>query len=311
MLQSLKKGAYNVVIVSPEQFFRDPASGATPRLLGLLHTNRTFLHSIKHIYIDEGHEIFLSGIERHGIPAFRPSYGELEKILPKLPNRTTVHVLSATLPPHIIKVIEGKLFGSRERVHIQLPLNRRNIVYATRTITDLSEYKNLSFLIPRYNPNSRPSGVIVFFESSVRADDAASFLNNTFRTLHPTCKISRITASYHAGLSQTCLTRVFRQFCGTHESGEQIDILCATSCGATVWFLLTGALHTRYATQHITDVTSIDTGYRLPKHQGRYPVWDVPRPVFVDPKSWPGSTHSWIRGSLHLYGGDLGCRHTC
>ena len=205
-----------------------------PRLLSLLYINRTFLHSIKHIYINKGHKIFLSGIERYGIPAFWPSYGELEKILLKLPNGTTVHVLSATLPPHIIKVIEEKLFGSRERVHIQLPLNQRNIVYTTRTITDLSEYKNLSFLIPCYNPNFHPSGVIVFFEISIQADDAVSFLNNAFRTLHPTCKISWIAASYHAGLSQTCLTRVFQQFCRTHESREQIDILCAMSCGATV-----------------------------------------------------------------------------
>jgi len=186
------------------------------------------------MYIDEGHEIFFSGIERHGIPAFRPSYGALDKILPKLPNGTTVHVLSATLPPHVIRVIEGKLFGSREVTRIQLPLNRQNIVYTTRTIADLGEYKNLTFLIPHHNPNSRPSGVIVFFESSIRADDAASFLNNAFHTLHPTHKISQIAASYHAGLSQTCLTRVFQQFCGTHTSGERIDILCATSCGAMV-----------------------------------------------------------------------------
>lgn len=234
MSQALKKCAYNAVVVSPEQFFHDPTSGAIPRLLNLLRTNRTFLHSVKHIYIDEGHEIFFSGIERHGIPAFRPSYGTLDKILPKLPNGTTVHVLSATLPPHVIQVIEGKFFGNRERVHIHRPLNRQNIVYTTRTITDLGEYKNLSFLVPRHNPDSRPSGVIIFFESSVRADDAAAFLNNAFCALHPAYKISRIAASYHAGLSQTCLTRVFQQFCGTHESGEKIDILCATSCGATV-----------------------------------------------------------------------------
>ena len=155
MSRALKKHAYSAVVVSPEQFFQDPTSGATPRLLNLLHTNRAFLHSIKHTYIDEGHETFFSGIERHGTPAFRPSYGALDKILPKLPNGTTVHVLSATLT-HVIQVIEGKLFGSRERVHIQRPLNRQNIVYTTRTITDLCEYKNLSFLVPHCNPDSRP-----------------------------------------------------------------------------------------------------------------------------------------------------------
>ena len=246
MPQALKKCAYNTVVVSPEQFFCDPTSGVTPRLLYLLHTNQTFLRSVKHIYIDEGHEIFFSGIERHGIPAFQPSYSKLDKIPPKLLNGTTIHDLSATLPPHVIQVIEGKLFGSRERAYIQRPLNWQNIVYTTRTIADLGEYKNLSFLVPCHNPDSRPSGIIIFFESSVRADDAATFLNNTFRALHPTYKISRIAASYHAGLSQTCLTCVFQQFCGTHESGEQIDILCATSCGATVWFLLTRELYVCY-----------------------------------------------------------------
>ena len=186
------------------------------------------------MYIDEGHELFFSGLDRHNIPAFRPSYGNLGKMLPKLPDKTTVHVLSATLPPHIIQVIEAKLFRDRETTLIQLPLNRRNIVYATRTIKNLSEYKNLSFLVPHRDPDSRPSGIIIFFESSTRADDAATYLNSAFRALHPTHKTSQVAASYHAKLSQTCLTRVFQQFCGTHTSEERIDILCATSCGATV-----------------------------------------------------------------------------
>jgi superfamily II DNA helicase RecQ len=222
------------MIVSPEQFFRDPTSGAIPKLLGLLNANHAFIRSIKHVYIDEGHELFFSGIDRHGIPAFRPSYGNLDKILPKLPNKTTVHVLSATLPLHVIQVIEAKLFRNREKTHIQLPLNRQNIVYTTRTITDLGDYKNLAFLVSRQNPDSRPSGVIVFFESSMRADDAATYLNRSFRALHPTYKITQIAASYHAGLSSTHLTRIFQQFCGTHVSKQTIDILCATSCGATV-----------------------------------------------------------------------------
>ena len=236
MPQHLKTGAYNAIIVSPEQFFPDPSSGAIPWLLGLLKSNHACLRSVKHVYIDEGHELFFSGMDRHNIPAFRPSYGNLDKVLPKLPNRTTVHVLSATLPPHVTRVIEAKLFRDRERTHIRLPLNRRNIVYATRAIKDLGEYKNLSFLIPHHNPSSRPTGVIIFFESSVRADDAANYLNNTFHAFHPTHKSSQIAASYHAKLSQTYLTRVFQQFCGTHESGERIDILCTTSCGATVRF---------------------------------------------------------------------------
>ena len=192
------------------------------------------------MYIDEGHELFFSGLDRHNVPAFRPSYGNLDKILPKLPDKTTVHVLSATLPPHVIRVIEAKLFCDRERTHVQLPLNRSNIIYATRTIKNLGEYENLSFLVPHHSPNFLPSGVIIFFESSVRADDAAAYLNGAFRALSPTRETLPIAASYHAKLSQTCLTRVFQQFCGAHASGEKIGILCATSCGATVRFLLTG-----------------------------------------------------------------------
>lgn len=230
----LKKGAYNVIIVSPEQFFCDPASGAVPKLLILLRAKHTFIRSIKHFYVDEGHEVFFSGMDRHGIPAFRPSYSMLDTVLPKLPGGTTIHVLSATLPPHVIQTIEEKLFRKREKILLQLPLNRENIVYTTRTITNLSDYKNLSFLIPRHNPDSRPTGIIIFFESSVRADDAASYLNDTFRLLYPTHDTTQIAASYHAGLSQTHLTRIFQQFCGTHVSENKIDILCATSCGATV-----------------------------------------------------------------------------
>jgi len=253
MSQCLKKRAYNAIIVSPEQFFIDPSSGAVPRLLGLLKSNHACLRSVKHVYIDEGHELFFSGLDRHNIPAFRPSYGNLDRILPKLPDKTTVHVLSATLPPHVTRFIETKLFRNRERTHIQLPLNRRNIVYTIRMIKDLGEYENLSFLVPHHNPDSRPSGVIIFFESSARADDAASYLNNAFRALHPTRKTSQIAASYHAKLSQTHLTRVFRRFCGTHTSGERIDILCATSCGATVWCFSTGLSHIHLTVHSIID----------------------------------------------------------
>ena len=234
MCQSLKNGAYNAIIISPEQFFRDPATGATPRLLGLLQKGHAFIRLIRHVYVDEGHEIFFSGIERHDISAFRPSYGMLDRILPKLPCGTTIHVLSATLPPHVIRVIDAKLFGDRERSLLQLPLNRANIIFTTRTIANLSDYKNLLFLIPHGNPNFRPSGVIIFFESSVRAGDAASYLNDAFHSRFPAHTVSTFAAPYHSGLSQTYLTRVFQQFCGTHKSGEKIDVLCATSCGATV-----------------------------------------------------------------------------
>jgi superfamily II DNA helicase RecQ len=140
----------------------------------------------------------------------------------------------------VIRVIDVKLFGNRERSLIQLPLNRANVIYTTRMITNLGDYKNLQFLIPHDNPDSRPSGVIIFFESSVRADDAATYLNNTFNSLFPAHKSSKIAASYHAGLSQTYLTRVFQQFCGTHKSGEKVDILCSTSCGATVRLFFMG-----------------------------------------------------------------------
>src|SRR5579872_2878487 len=158
----------------------------------------------------------------------------LDTVLPKLTKATTINVLSPTLPPHVIRVIKQKVFRGREAVHIQPPLNRQNIVCTTRVIADLSDYKNLTFLVPRQNPNSRPSGVIIFFESVERADSAATFLNSTFHSRYPSHKSSWFASSYHSGLSRTRLTRVFQQFCGAHESGDRIDILCATSCGATV-----------------------------------------------------------------------------
>ena len=97
--QNLKKRAYSAITVSPEQFFSDPSSGATPRLLGLLRSNHDCFRSVKHVFIDEGHELSFSGLDCHGIPAFRPSCGNLGKVSPKLPDKTTIHLLSAT-PTH-------------------------------------------------------------------------------------------------------------------------------------------------------------------------------------------------------------------
>ena len=45
MPQAFKKSAYNTIVISPEQLFCDPTSGATPKLLGLLRTNHAFLSS--------------------------------------------------------------------------------------------------------------------------------------------------------------------------------------------------------------------------------------------------------------------------
>ena len=148
------------------------------KLLRLLRENRAFLNSIKRVVVYEGHEIFFSGIDRHDVPAFRPCYGKLRKFLPKLSTQTTIHVLSTTLPPHVIQTVQEELCHNRERLYLRLPLNRRNTTYATRTIKDLGQYKNLIFLIPNHDPSSRPTGIIVFFGSSVRADGAASYLNN-------------------------------------------------------------------------------------------------------------------------------------
>ena len=55
----------------------------------------------------------------------------------------------------------------------------------------------------------------------------------------------------------------------------------------------------------------IDIGYWLPKRQGYDPVRNVSWSMLVDPTSWPGCTNPWIQGTLHLYGGELGCGDMC
>lgn len=65
------------LIVQPEQF--QMYKGHLPRLGHLLH-DRKFAQQIKHVHVDEAHNVYTSGSKRHGNPAFRLAWGSLDKV---------------------------------------------------------------------------------------------------------------------------------------------------------------------------------------------------------------------------------------
>ncbi|KAG0699964.1 hypothetical protein DFH29DRAFT_808229 [Suillus ampliporus] len=58
--QSIRNGQFNHLIVSPEQLFM--FNGHLPRLARLMRQDGAFVKRIKHVHIDEAHNIYTAGL---------------------------------------------------------------------------------------------------------------------------------------------------------------------------------------------------------------------------------------------------------
>lgn len=127
--------------------------GHMGKLTRLIRKDRSFLFRIKRIAVDETHVIYIAGIPKHNKPAHRPAYGYFDTIRLLFSKNTSVVVLSATLPNHILKIVRQKLSISPDHLFVRLSSNRPNVMYAThRIIGSLRDFGNLSFLIPKNIP---------------------------------------------------------------------------------------------------------------------------------------------------------------
>lgn len=89
-----------------EQLFKS-REGHLPRLYLLLRHHH-FQRHITRINVDEVHNIYTAGLSLYGLDAFRPAWGRLDELKAILPKDTRWSGFSATIPPHILKVVEKK-----------------------------------------------------------------------------------------------------------------------------------------------------------------------------------------------------------
>ena len=179
-----------------------------------LSNDRAFTKRIRVVHVDEAHQVWDSGVKKHGQPAFRPSYGTLDVWRVNLLPTTCFQLLSATLPPHILKIVKEKTLISADHKLIKLSSNRANIVYATLPIRGrgMRDFNNLNFIIPNeLSDVSLIQKTIVFFDS---LDLVIGALDHLCSRLGPTLRHQpkEVIKLYHSQMSVPYLQAVYNDF---------------------------------------------------------------------------------------------------
>ena len=206
-------------------------NGHLPRLARLIAENRPFVKLIKRVHVDEAHFIYTAGLKHYGLGAFRPAWARIGEFRIKLGRHIPIQALSGTQPPHIkAAIIKNLLFEDSQLCSIKLTSNRPNTVYATHPIVgDLSDFRNLDFLIPRPYPLGwNIPKTVVFHDSVEQASDAALYHT---RRLPDNLQKKGIVMHYHGGMSKDYLTQVYEDFI---EPNGRCRILHATEGASTV-----------------------------------------------------------------------------
>ncbi|KAF8803590.1 hypothetical protein BYT27DRAFT_7109423 [Phlegmacium glaucopus] len=227
----IQEGRYKLLLVQPEQL--STIDGHIPRMARLIG-GRRFVTMIKRVHIDEAHTIYSAGIERYGLPAFRPAWGRLGEFRLKLAKNTAFQALSGTQPAHIkATIIEKLLIDQRTALFIKLTSNRPNTVYATHAIVgELKDFRNLDFLVPDgFCPPMRLAKTLIFHDNIEEAADAALHVDHRLPLLFQN---RGIVQHYHGGMSPEYLTQVYEDFC---DPNGKCLILHATEGASTVFFM--------------------------------------------------------------------------
>ncbi len=205
--------------------------GHMPRLARLIAKDRKFMQSIKILHADEAHFIYTAGLAHYGLPAFRPAWSRLGELRVKLGKDLTVQALSGTQPPHIKKAIKDSLLFTDTKLHsIKLSSNRPNMAYATHPIIgELSDFRNLDFLIPDPYPDGYilPK-ILVFHDSKDIATGASRYID---ARLPGHLRGQGMVKHYHGTMSQEYLTKTFDDF---SDPNGKCRILHATEGASTV-----------------------------------------------------------------------------
>jgi len=161
----------------------------------------------------------------NGALAHRPAWSQLSTLRVHLDNDVPFQALSGTLPPHIKTFIVNNLVFKPTFKSVTYTSNRPNVAYACRPVVgSLSDFRNLDFLLPS------KCKTIVFFDSKTDATNATTYLDN-HSNLSDSMRGRGSVREYHSDMSMDYLAQTFKMF---SSSDSIVNILCATSCCATV-----------------------------------------------------------------------------
>lgn len=155
-------GTARHLIVTVEQLFKSP-EGHLSRL-AMLFRNKTFQKHLVRVNVDETHHIHTAGQALYGLKAFRPAWGQLDELKILLPRKVRFHAFSATLPEHILLLVQQKIMKPNHTL-IRVTSNRPNTTYAThQVVNNLEDLRNYEcFLATPFSLASQPH-VIIFVD---------------------------------------------------------------------------------------------------------------------------------------------------
>src|ERR1700722_7055254 len=181
------------------------------RLLRL--RDRKFVNRIKYIHIDKVQTVQTCGVAKYGQPPFRPSYGRFDAYRLLFSKEAVVMAYSATLPPHILRVVTRKITIAPDHLFLKRTSNRSNIMYATHPIIgSLSDYQNLSMLLPSHASCLHPESIpltIVFHDDVKGCTNAALYMRGL---LPPAMCGVGLIAYYHSLMSHKYLEKTSQDF---------------------------------------------------------------------------------------------------
>ena len=184
---------------------------------------------INHVNIDEVHHIHTAGLPHHGLDAFRPAWGRLDKLKAVLSHNVIFGAFSVTVTaPHILKTVELKILHPNY-VFIHLTSNRSNTMYARhevmKSIDELSNYD--CFLSDPFDLVAQPH-VLIFVDNKDLACRISSYLDSC---LPKELRKKNIVMHYHSQMSEKYLQ--FAHNCFTQKNGP-CCIMVATSSQSVV-----------------------------------------------------------------------------
>jgi superfamily II DNA helicase RecQ len=174
------------------------------------------------------HSIHITGLSRHGIPAFRPAWGKLDELKVLLPSRIPWQAMTATLPTHMQKTVVQKLLRPGY-ITTRSTSNRPNTIYATRCVpTDLGDPRNYGCFLSNPFVFKKQPRVLIFFDNKSVATTVALYLDSQ---LPQDFQGKGVVRHYHSEMSEEYLQKVHLSFI---DAGGCCKILCATSAESVV-----------------------------------------------------------------------------
>lgn len=215
----IKSRKYRVIVMSPELIINDW------RFDNIWRT-RDFTAHLFNITVDEGHCISQWGKD------FHPEYSQLGRLRWLLPSHVPFHVVSATLPSHILKDVLASLNMRHDNTSvIRLSNDRRNIQVAViemlHSVNSFHDINRILHLLQAIHPPK----FMIFCNSRQDLQRMAEYLHSQ---LHP--ELQHQIVWFHYGITQEFRTDMMEKLHG----GELWGMCCMDAAGMVSSLRLAG-----------------------------------------------------------------------